>query len=320
MSVKPSLVVCPPEDIPGAAVVNLELGVPYPVEAISRFSKIPGDYVVSLLSFSLAGTTGISFYVNTDGTFRIIDSQSYACYNLNQDEEVYVSAKTTLALSLLSDAIVPNVPIRYLIRVSKPSVIEKILLGIKLTDKDTPLNNKFELDDMLKSGYVPKWTPLLIGRKQIARTITALADANPQIGETITVPKNRYVVLDEIAVDGYEAGVTDNFIVVDRDLDDDYVRLNCYAMPPFMYNTVAGTWTPDIPLSHPMRFGIPALDKLSIHLENGGNVTDWRARYKYSIYVLTIPDKIRWGIALTPDEETIASNKDLFDKTKAGLV
>ncbi|GAH87826.1 unnamed protein product, partial [marine sediment metagenome] len=252
-----------------------------------RFSKIPGEYVVSLLSFSLAGTTGISFYANIDGTFRIIDSQSYACYNLNQDEDVFVSAKTTLALSLLSDAIANNIPIRYLIRVSKPSVIEKILLGIKLTDKDTPLNNKFELDDMLKSGYVPKRTPLLVARKQIARTITALADANPQIGETITVPKNRYVVLDEIAVDGHEAGMTDNFIVVDRDLEDEYVKLNCYAMPPFVTGVL-----PDIPLSYPMRIAIPALDKLSIHLENGAGVNDWRARYKYSIYVLTIPDKI----------------------------
>ena len=320
MSVKPSLVVCPPEDIPGAAVVNLLANVPYSVEAISRFSKIPGEYVVSLLSFSLAGTTGISFYVNTDGTFRIIDSQSYACYSLDRDEEVYVSAKTTLALSLLSDAIANNIPIRYLIRVSKPSVIEKILLGIKLSDKDTPLNNKFGLGDMLMSGYVPKRTPLLVARKQIARTITALAGVNPQIGETITVPKNRYVVLDEIAVDGYEAGVMDNFIVVDRDLDDTYVKLNAFAMPPFMYNTVAGTWTPDIPLSHPMKIGIPALDKLSIHLENGGAVVNWRARYKYSIYVLTIPDKIRWGIGLTPDEEAIVTSKDLFDKTKAGLV
>ncbi|GAG68413.1 unnamed protein product, partial [marine sediment metagenome] len=274
MSVKPSLVVCPPEDVPGAAVVNLLANVPYSVESIARFSKIPGEYVVSLLSFSLAGTTGISFYVNTDGTFRIIDSQSYACYSLDRDEDVYVSAKTTLALSLLSDAIANNIPIRYLIRVSKPSVIEKILLGIKLTDKDTPLNNKFALDDMLRSGYVPKRTPLLVARKQIARTISALAGVNPQIGETITVPKNRYVVLDEIAVDGYEVGVTDNFIVVDRDLNDEYVKLNAFAMPPFMYNTVPGTWTPDIPLSYSMKFGIPALDKISVSLENGGAVVN----------------------------------------------
>jgi len=315
MAVKPSLALYPPEDIPGAAVVNLVTNVPYSVDAISRFSKVPGDYVVSLLSFSLAGTTGISFYVNTDGTFRIIDSQSYACYNLDRDEDVYVSAKTTLALSLFSDAIANNIPIRYLIRVSRPSVIEKILLGVRLSDKDTPLNNKFGLGDMLMSGYVPKRIPLLVVRKQIARTITALADANPQIGETITVPKNRYVVLDELAVDGHEAGVTDNFIVVDRDLNDEYVKLNCFAMPPFITDVL-----PNIPLSNPMKVGIPALDKISVHLENGSGVTDWRVRYKYSIYVLTIPDKIRWGIALTPSEETIAKNKDLSDKTKAGLV
>jgi len=315
VTIKPTLAHYCPESIPGAKVVNLVANIPYSIESISRFSKIPGDYVVSLLSFSLAGTTGISFYVNTDGTFRTIDSQSYACYNLDRDEDVYISAKTTMALSLLSDAIANNIPIRYLIRISKPSVIEKLLLGIKLNVNDTPINNMFNLGNRVAIGDIPVVKPLLVARKQIARTITAGAGANPQIGETITVPKNRYIVLDEIAVDGHEAAVYDNYIVVNRDLDDEYVKLNCFAMPPFVTGVL-----PDIPLSYPIKLGIPALDKLSVHLENGGAVADWRVRYKYSVYVLTIPDKLRWGLALTADEDEIVESNNLESKVKAGLV
>jgi len=314
MTIRPSLAKYVPEDIPGAQVVDLVSGTPYNIESITRFSKIPGEYIVTLLSFGLMSHANVTFYTDTDGFTRVIDSETYGCYHLDKDEEVFVPAKSTMYLKLLSDADVNNYPIRYLIRVSKPSVLEKLLYGVALTDKDTPLNNKFELRDRILRNDIPIYKPMLVSRKQITRKITALADVNPQIGETLTVPKNRYIVLDEIAVDGFEAGVTDNSIVIDRDLDDDYVSLNCYAMPPFITGVL-----PDIPLSYSMKMGIPVTDKISISLENGSNVTDWRVRFKYSTYVLTIPEKIKWGLGLTDDEATIATANDLYDKVKAGL-
>lgn len=314
MAVKPSLAKYFPEDIPGATVVDLVSGTPYSIESITRFSKIPGEYLVTLLSFSLTASTNVTFYVNADGYEKIVDAETLASYHLDKDEDVFIPAKSTLYLKLLSDAGVSDYPIRYLIRVSKPSVLDKILHSISLTDKDDSINNMYNIGNRILRNDLPVYKPMLVSRKQISRKITATADDNPQIGETITVPKNRYIVLDEIAVDGFEAGVTDNFIVVDRDLDDDYVSLNCYAMPPFVTGVL-----PNIPLSHSMRVSIPAVDKLSVHLENGSNVTDWRARFKYSTYVLTIPDKIRWGLGLTPEEEAIAKAHDLNNKVKAGL-
>ena len=314
MAIRPSLAKYVPEDIPGAQAVDLVSGIPYNIESITRFSKIPGEYIVTLLSFGLRSHANVTFYTDADGFTRVIDSETYGCYHLDKDEEVFVPAKSTMYLKLLSDAGVSDYPIRYLVRVSKPSVIEKILYGITLTDRDTPLNNMFNLRDRILRNDIPIYKPMLVSRKQITRKITATAADNPQIGETLTVPKNRYIVLDEIAVDGYETAVTDNFIVVDRDLDDDYVKLNCYAMPPFITGVL-----PDIPLSHSMKMGIPAVDKMSIYLENGSNVTDWRVRYKYSTYVLTVPDKIKWGLGLTDDEEALASANDLYNKVKAGL-
>jgi len=314
MTIRPSLARYVPEDIPGASVVDLVSGTPYSVESIARFSKIPGEYLVTLLSFGFLASDNVTFYTDTDGAFRTIDSETYGCYHLDKDESVFIPAKSTMYLKLLSDANISDYPIRYLIRVSKPSIIEKLLYGVPLTDKDTPLNNKFKLRDRILSGNIHITKPMLVSRKQIARNITADADGNPQIGETITVPKNRYIVLDEIAVDGYETAVTDNFIVVNRDLDDEYIKLNCFAMPPFITGVL-----PNIPLSHSMKMSIPAVDKLSVYLENGSGVTNWRVRFKYSTYVLTIPEKIRWGIGLTSDEETIASANDLFNKVKAGL-
>ncbi len=314
MAIKPSLAKYVPEDIPGAQVVNLVSGTPYNIESITRFSKIPGEYLVTLLSFGLMSHANVTFYTDTDGFTRVIDSETYGCYHLDKDEEVFVPAKSTMYLKLLSDANVNNYPIRYLVRVSKPSVLEKLLYGVALSNDDIPLNNRYSLANRILTNNLPIYKPMLVSRKQISRKITATGGDNPQIGETLTVPKNRYIILDEIAVDGYESGVTDNSIVIDRDLDDDYVSLNCYAMPPF----VTGV-TPNIPLSYSMKLGIPATDKISIYLENGSNVTNWRVRFKYSTYVLTVPKKIKWGITLTSEEEKIASDNDLYNKVKAGL-
>ncbi len=313
MAVKPSLAKYFPEDIPGAAVVNLVSGTPYSVESITRFSKIPGEYLVTLLSFGLSAHANVTFYTDADGYERIVDSQTYGCYHLDKDEEVFIPAKSTLYLKLLSDANVSNYPIRYLIRVTKPSVLDKLLYGIKLSDEDSALNNMYNLRDRILRNDLPVYRPMLVSRKEIARKITASAGTQ-QIGETITVPNNRFIVLDEIAVDGYETAVTDNSIVIDRDLDTSYVSLNCYAMPPFITGV-----TPNIPLSHAMKIGIPATDKIAVSLVNGSSVTNWRVRFKYSTYVLTVPEKIRWGIGLTSDEESIAKGNDLFNKVKAGL-
>lgn len=319
MAVKPSLAKYFPEDIPGAQVVNLVANTPYSIESIARFSKLPGDFLVTLLSFGLIANANVTFYTNADVYERIIDAETYGCYHLDKDENVFIPARSTLYLKLLSDAIVNNYPIRYLIRITKPSVLDKILHSIPLTDKDNSINNMYKLGDRILRNDLPVYRPMLVSRKQIARSITSGAGDNPQIGGTITVPKDRYIVLDEIAVDGYESAITDNFIVVDRDDDDEYVKLNCHSMPPFVYNTTPADWTPDIPLSYPMSLRIPAVDKLSVSLENGGAVTNWRARFKYSTYVLTIPDKIRWGLGLKPEESSIAKEHDLDNKVKAGL-
>lgn len=314
MTIKPSLARYSPEDIPGAKVVDLVTGIPYSVESITRFSKIPGEYLVTLKSFSIEGRTTVSFYVNTDGVFRTIDSQTYACHALNKDEDVFVPAKSTMDLNLLSTANITGYPIRYLIRVSKTSIIDKLLYGIQLSDVDIPLADKFKLGNRILSGDIPRYNPALVSRRQVSRTITAAATST-QIGETITVPKNRYIVLDEIAVDGYQSGVTDNYIIIDRDLDDNYVSLNCYALSPFITGVL-----PNVPLSNPFNMRIPALDKLSIYLENGSVITNLRVRYKYSTYVLTIPEKILWGVTLTAEEAVIAKDNDLEDKVKAGLI
>lgn len=313
MAVRPSLAKYFPEDIPGSQVVDLVSGTPYSIESITRFSKIPGEYLVTLLSFGLSANANVTFYTNADAYERIIDAETYGCYHLDNEEDVFIPAKSTLYLKLLSDAGVSDYPIRYLIRVSKPSVLDKILYGITLTDNDNSINNMYKLGDRILRNDIPVHRPMLVSRKEIARKVTASAGIQ-QIGETITVPKNRFIVLDEIAVDGYESAVTDNTIVVDRDLDTSYISLNCYSMPPF----VTGV-TPNIPLSNAMRIGIPAVDKLSVYLDNDSSVTNWRVRFKYSTYVLTIPDKIRWGIGLTSKEDDIAKRNDLANKVKAGL-
>jgi len=46
----------------------------------------------------------------------------------------------------------------------------------------------------------------------------------------------------------------------------------------------------------------------------------YRVRAVIGVGKLTIPEKIKWGIELTPEEEDIAVREDLYNRVKAGLI
>jgi len=73
------------------------------------------------------------------------------------------------------------------------------------------------------------------------------------------------------------------------------------------------------------RMRVPFVDKLYIELYNGSaiNYDSFRVWYKYSVYMLGISDKIKWNLsslALSKEEQDVATEMDIWDKVKAGLI
>jgi len=118
-------------------------------------------------------------------------------------------------------------PIRYLIRVDKPTIIDKIKLKIPLTDEEKKISNKYKLPNLISTNtiLVHKKEPLetIVVSKRWDSTDTISAGSTTQIGDTIVMPSNRYGILEEIGIEGFDwrsgAAVTDNYIHVQRDTD-----------------------------------------------------------------------------------------------------
>jgi hypothetical protein len=70
---------------------------------------------------------------------------------------------------------------------------------------------------------------------------------------------------------------------------------------------------PDLPYKCPIR--IVATEKMEITASSACSV-----RLTYGLGRITLSEKIRWGIELTPAERDIATKMDLFDKVGAGVI
>lgn len=324
-----------PEEILEAKVETLPNNVPELVEDLSRFAMTPGDMIMSLLEFSAKPVRTVEFYVNADGKARRLDVQTMGVPGIYQTNRCLINAQSSLQLRLLDNGGggQSDYPIRYLIRVDKPTVIDKIKLKIPLTDEEKKISNKYKLPNLISTNtiLVHRKEPLetIVVPKRWDSTDTISAGSTTQIGDTIVMPSNRYGVLEEIGVEGFDwrggAAVTDNYIRVQRDTDrNNYLDLNCYAMSPFIDETdILNTANTAINTGNKMR--IPFVDKLYVELYNGStiNYDTFRVWYKYSVYMLGISDKIKWNLpslALSKEEQDVATEMDIWDKVKAGLI
>ena len=326
--VKYSLARFKPEDILEAKVVSLTAGTPYTVEDLSRFSKGKKNIALSLLSFSLAQNPNVEFYVSSDGLMRRLDVYASGVNGIERCNHCLVYSKSSLQLKLSSTADVSNYPIRYVIRVSEPSVIDKLLYGYPLTSDDERIIRKFALTNLISTKTIIHHVEHPVETNIISRVYSSsntLSAGDWSIGPTITITPGYYGVLEEIGVEGYDeragSAVTNNVIKVDRDDDTEYLSFNCYAMPPWIDETDV-TNSANTSFNNGVKLRVPFIDKLAVRLVNGSDINYdyFRIYYKYSIYVLGIAEKIKWGIPLSSDEAKVADEKDMIDKIKAGLV
>lgn len=326
-----------PEQILEAKVVDLTAGSSQTVEDLSRFARTPGEYLVTLKAFSCKQVENTDIYLNVDGSTRKLDVDSMGA-GIMQTFPVHIAAKSSFQLKLLNDtSAVTNYPVRYLVEVTEPNIIQKIIHKIALTDDEKKIAQKYNLTSLISTKTIlshnshPVETNIVT--KSWSSSNTLAAGANPQVGGTISVPDNRYGVIEQIWAEGYDHdscdAITDNYINIQRDLDgsseDGYIRLNCHAMPPWVDERDTAMYrdgNTKVPWVNAADLKVPFSDKLIVDFENGSAVNyDFvRVGYKYSIYVKGIAEKIKWGEQLLPKEQTLAENKDMFAKVKAGLV
>lgn len=276
-------------------------------------------YIVQLVTLATdPETTGpCTLRVNSDAGDNLINSVSTARYYMDQHEDLKVNGIESLGLFGYYPAGGATAVLRYLygIRVTKPTVYEKLLLKMDLTDEEEALNAKFAIQKKIDAGVLTGQTTQQFTKiYEVAKRFASGANVNPTVGSEIHPLPGQKVVLLGIAVDGW-ANADEVFIDVSRE-GEQVMKLDAYA---FLNSVGEGVATARINYELPMH--VVALDKLKVWVENTVDLsgTPLNVRFRYGISPLTIIEKLRWGLPLTDEENAIASEFDLVDSVIAGV-
>jgi hypothetical protein len=203
-----------------------------------------GDYIVQLVSLATGPETTdhSSIRVNSDAGSNLLNSATEARFYADKHEDLKVTGVESLAMYCYAATSTPrNVQYQYGIRVTKPTVYEKLLLDIPLTEAEEALNTKFAISKKISAGILAGQTTQQYTKiYEVAKRLTSLADVNPTIGQEIHPLAGQKVVLLGIAMDDWAANTV--FVNVTRD-GEQVMRMDAAGFPEDIIDNTGGAIT-----------------------------------------------------------------------------
>lgn len=215
--------------------------------------------------------------------------------------------------------------------VRKPTLLDKIRNEIRMTQDEIRIADELALDDMISMGIAPVHRRLygddVLGEFQqiepMSFNLGVLdADSTTDLGPGISVPNEWIYTLLGVYMGSSEtwpfqaAGINDTFLVVQRDGDYEYIKLDMAGMQP----------------GNMYRCYIPFTDRMRIHIESdtGSGTAEIYAGYVIGKRPATVIDHLKWGSNL-PFGNIVKKNvvdaliekysaKGLQEKIIAGLI
>lgn len=277
-----------------------------------------GDYIAQLVSLGTdpEATGPGTVRVNSDAGDNLVNSASTARFYMDRHEDLKVTGVESLSLYgyYPDGGGAANLRYRYGLRVTKPTVHEKLLLKMSLTEAEEALNTKFSIQKKINAGILTGQTAQQFTKiYEVAKKFTSLADVNPTVGAEVHPLYGQKAVLLGIAMDEW---TTEDQVFVNVTRDGEQVmKMDAYA---FIDSVGAGAYTAESNYEIPLH--VVATDKLKVWVENTVSIaTGFNVRFKYGIAPLTIIEKIRWGIPITDEENATAMEFDLMDSVIAGV-
>jgi len=305
-----------PEELPEAIAINAAASTASGTEIASYSSFSP--YVMQLKklwTWQTVGAASVTLRVDIDSGHAVIESPLPSRSALFHADLDLIAQDNMDLWSVGVTGAGLNSYYTYTMRVTKPTIFEKIKHSITLTDDEKALADEFDIKRKHLAGILASRgvnTEQFKKIYEVARRVTVAAGGNTRVGRIINVKKGEKAVILGIAVDStaaiaLAAGANNTFFTLNRDSSDtSYIRLDCASMPTLNYETPCY---------------IPAIDKHEILIESvaGGTIP---VRYRYGVANLTLMEKIRWGQegTMTPDEKKTADEFDLYDSVKAGVL
>ena len=207
---------------------------------------------------------------------------------LDYEEDIRVPASNVLRFTLLSPSTL-TYAFRYKLAVYKSTPLIKLLTNQTLSEDEKAILQKYDVPSSIQVEIPTMRNPL--------EGIEKLYIKNGASGTIVDAyPKpNEKLVLLSISVQ--RPASTGSYVYIERD-DVAFDPMDATTFPALSYNYFVR---------------IVALKHLKVTSDVPCKVTYGSAR-------ITIPEKIRWGIKLTSEEESIADKYDLKNRVLAGII
>lgn len=301
------LVKYPPEKIPdswyGAVPALAEVAVP--VLDLKRFKP----YIVTLADIKLSPNANVILRARYNGV-RI--EENTASMFLDSAGNGLVGAwdlpaKDFLYYNFLGVAGAANYPTHYGIWGIIPTVADKLVWNIPLTNEDKELAERLGITNSVEKGILPLPRDVQIGREyQVvgeethARNVNIAAANTSYTIENIYTKENEFIVLTRMAAAPSGAANIVRFIV---DRDDDHGYANVQTFPLSL-----------IPGGEVGCF-IPAMDE--IRLTTTAAVFPGAHLFRYTVRRIRLTNLLRCRFGLVSRDEVPG---ELYDKVKAGIL
>ena len=265
-------------------------------------------FIAQLKELATSRNPNTTVRVSADGAAEVILAATLARYDYDVPEELDLTTLSTLAITLASDVGAGDIAgqiVRHTMRITKPTVYEKIRYGLRLSDEEKELDEKYGISKKIDSGIMKMLDGTqFLQIKEYATRITAAAGVNPIIGRELHATTGKKVVLLGVTSDAPIAPDT-VFIRVDRDEYDEIQNYDTFALPT---------------VSEMQKMYIPATDMIRLTLLNTPAVVNHLVRYKYGIAKLTLLEKVKWGLHVEDNEQAIIDELELESIAKAGVI
>ena len=265
-------------------------------------------FIAQLKELATSRNPNTTVRVSIDGAAEVILAATLARYDYDIPEELDLTTLSTLAITLTSDTGAGNIAgqiVRHAMRIAKPTVYERIRYGLRLSDEEKELDEKYGISKKIDSGIMKMLdSAQFLQIKEYATRITVAAGVNPTIGRELHATTGKKIVLLGVTSDAPVAPDT-VFIRVDRDEYDEIQYYDTYALPT---------------VSEMQKMYIPATDMIRLTLLNTPAVANHLVRIKYGIANLTLLEKVKWGLHVEDAEQAIIDELELESIAKAGVI
>lgn len=293
-------------------------------------------YSMQFENMQVESTPSLDMLLATDGIAENMKLRADAClpisFAVNEDHWFLhkITATRTADVSLRmapGAAAVANVWSRFNYTVRKPTIVDKLRLGLSLDSDESRIATALALEDSLSLELIKRSPSLLSDEvwkqfdevKEYPFDLGALAaGSTTQIGARLDVPHEWVWVLLGVRVESlpFMGTASDSFFRVDRDNDPSYMNLDLSGMPQMKT----------------CRCYVPFTDKLtcSIVSATGSGGRNVYASYFIGKRPATAVDHIKWGSNFPYHSDVYRvsvealiekyKSKGLLDRIKAGTL